>query len=342
MRGQERYRPSGRRFSILVILALGSLTAACQDSGKGQAASIEAIGGVGAQLILDRNGNGGVDQGDTVLVGWTVNLEQPAGGIVASQTTDASGIAIFQEVPVGRIVARVPDSELGDTLNLLPASVQPFILAAFQTAEITPVVTLPTFKVQDVRTLSTGKPLFTEGVALNRLVEGDLTLHIRSGSSYLRILSVEESTGFNTGDSVRVSGRTALDQGVPVLDGKSVFRLRAGSGTPAPIVLSTGEAAGALAGSLDAALVRINGAEILEVVEDGDRGVYLRVDDGTGQVRIRFRRFFQLDPDSIDPETDSISFAVGLLVPVRVGEEVVWEVQPRTTDDVVLLRIQAE
>jgi len=325
------------------VLLGGSLFAgACDEGSTGKVASIDAIGAVGAQLVLDYNGNGRIDQADTVLVGWTVNLEQPAGGLIASETTDQNGIAIFEDVPIGRLVAGVPDSELGDTLNLLPASVQPFVLAALQTAEISPVVTLPSYPVQEVRTLSPGKPLFTTGIALNRLVEGDMTLHIRSGNTYLRVLSLEETTGFGTGDSVRVSGRTALDEGVPVLDGKAVFRLSAGSGTPAPIVLSTGEAAGAQGGSLDAALVRVNAADILGVVDDGDEGVYVRADDGTGEVRVRFRDFFNLDPDEIDPETDSFGFAVGLLVPVRVGEEVVWEVQPRTTDDVVLLRIQTD
>lgn len=324
------------------LLALPLLLTACDESGSGDAASIEAIGAVAAQLYYDANGNGGIDQGDQTLSDWTVTLEQPAGGVIASETTDEEGVAIFEEVPIGRMKAGVPADELGDTLSLLPASVEPFLLPAFQTAELTPVVTLPSFTVEEVRGLPTGKPLFTEGVALNRLVEGDMMLHIRSGGMYLRVLTVEESTTFTVGDSVRVSGRTAVAEGVPVLDGKAVFRIAPRAGIPQPITLTSGEAAGARGGSLDAALVEVSSVDVLQVVDEGDQGVYIRVDDGTGSLRIRFRSYFNLDADSVNPETDSFAFAVGLLVPVRLNDGVVWELHPRTSDDVGLVRTVTE
>ena len=330
-----------RRYTIL-FLTTSLFLGGCDESGGGDAAAIEAIGAVAARLYYDANGDGRIDQGDRTLPNWTVNLEQPAGGVLASETTGEDGLAVFEEVPIGLMKAGVPDDELGDTLSLLPASVEPFLLPAFQTAELTPVVTLPSFTVEEVRGLPAGKPLFTEGMALNSLVEGDRILHIRSGGRYLRILSVDESTGFNAGDSVRVSGRTAVDKGLPVLDGQAVFRVAPRSGSPVPIRLSSGEAAGARSGSLDAALVEVNSVDILEVVDEGDKGVYLRVDDGTGSLRVRFRSYFNLDPDSIDPETDSFAFAVGLLVPVRLNGGVAWELHPRNGDDLRLLRVVTE
>ncbi|MFO8175022.1 MAG: hypothetical protein R6T96_12115 [Longimicrobiales bacterium] len=331
-------RSSLRQLSLAALLAAPLALGGCDDPGKGDVADIEAVGAVGARLIFDTNGNGRVDSGDRVLSGWTVNLEQPAGGLIASQVTDEEGEAIFEEVPVGRLVAGVPDEELGDTVSLLPSSVQPFILEAFQSVQLTSVVTLPSFTVQEVRALPSAKPLFTEGIALNRLVQGDMTLHIWSGSTYLRILSVEEATTFSPGDSVRVSGRTAVDNGVPVLDGQAVFRLVSSARAPTAVKLSTGEAAGARAGSLDAALVEVNSADVLEVLDQGNDGVLVRVDDGTGPLRVRFRSFFNLDPGSVDAETDSFGYAVGLLVPVRLENSVVWEIHPRTPSDVLIVR----
>jgi hypothetical protein len=140
------------------------------------------------------------------------------------------------------------------------------------------------------------------------------------------------------GDSVRVRGRTATDQGVAVLDGQAVFRLGGASEVPTPIALSTGEAAGAQGGSLDAALVRIRDADILDVTDEGDDGVVLNIDDGSGVLALRFREFLGADPDLIDPETDRISVCVGLLVPTRTGQTVAWEIRPRAQSDVAIVR----
>lgn len=320
--------------ALVAVLALS----ACDDPGSGKVVDIEAIGAVGAQLIFDANGNGAVDQLDRPLEGWTVTLEQPAGGLVASEVTGENGVAIFEEVPIGRLVVSVPDDELGDTLSLIPQSTPTFTLGAFQSVELQPVLTLPTYTLFEVRTLPSGKPLFTTGVALNRLAEGDRSLHLKAGTSYLRVAGVDESTTFNIGDSVRVSGRTALDQGVPVLSGQTVYRLTSTGRTPTPINLSTGEAAGARGGALDAALARVTAADVREVWEEADGSVVLRVDDGTGSLRVRFRSFFVINPEFFQIGTDYFQFATGLLVPVRVNDEVVWEIRPRTVDDVQIIR----
>lgn len=327
-----------RSLTLALLPLATALFSACDSPGSGDVAAIEATGGVGAQLIFDANGNGAVDQGDQPLVGWTVNLEQPAGGTVASQVTGENGVAIFEEVPIGQMAASVPADELGDTLYLIPASVPVFTLGAFQSVQLQPVLALPFYPIPEVRTLPSAKPLFTSGVALNRFAEGDRSLHLKSGNNYLRVLDVDESTSFNVGDSVRVAGRTAVDQGVSVLDGRGVYRLAATGRTVTPVSLSTGEAAGARGGALDAALVQVSLATILDVTEDSDGSVVLRIDDGTGSLRLRFRPFFGINPEFFDAGTDYFQFAAGLLVPVRVDDQVVWEIRPRTADDVLIVR----
>jgi len=75
-------------------------------------------------------------------------------------------------------------------------------------------------------------------------------------------------------------------------------------------------------------------ADIIEVIDEGNDGVVLVVDDGTGPLSIRFRAFLDVDPDSIEPDTEDLASGTGLLVPVRVGGAVVWELQPRTIQEV--------
>lgn len=323
--------------ALALVSALAFGPAGCEDPGPGDALSIDAIGAVGGYLVFDANGTGNVDQGDLPLAGWTVNLDQPAGGTVVSGTTGADGLVTFDEVPVGQMVPAVPSGELGDTIFLVPSSAEAFTLGAFQSAEIRPILTLPALPVEEAREAAPGQPIFTEGVALNSLLPGDLSLHIKASGRYLRILSVDQG-GVAIGDSVRVRGRTIVDQGVPMLDGQAVYRLAQASGAPEPILLSTGEAAGARGGSLDAALVGVTFADIETVEDQGDDGVLLIVDDGTGPLMLRFLPALDADADLIDPQTDSFTFAVGLLVPTRVDGVVVWEIRPRTGTDVAMVR----
>ncbi len=327
-----------KRYLAALASAALLLLGACEETSSGNVLSIEATGAVAAQLFFDSNGNGGADQADRPLEGWLVQLRQPAGGVVAGDVTDALGFAIMDQVPVGRLVPSVAEEALGDTLSLIENSARPFTLVAQQQVGVTPTVTLPFFTIAQARDLSPETPVFVEGIALNVFpTEDERDLHLKSGSNYIRVLSVD-SGGVVLGDSVRVRGRTGVFEGVPVLDGKAVYRLTT-SPAPIPVTLTTEEAAGALGGVLDAALVRVFDAEILEVVDRGTNGVNVVVDDGTGPLTIHFRRFLDVDPDAIDADTDRLLGAIGLLVPARIDGVVVWELQPRLVGEVVFVRI---
>ena len=312
--------------------------AGCQDTSSKSVLAIEALGAVAGQLFFDANGNGGADQADRPLEGWTLRLDQPAGGTVASGTTDAEGVVLFEEVPVGRLVPALSEAQLGDTLSPVPGTFPTFTLAALQQVAVVPVVTLPFFSVAEARDLPTENPLFVEGVALNAFpTPEERNLHIKAGGAYIRVLSVD-SGAVAVGDSVRIRGRTGVSEGVPVLDGKVVYRLSAGV-APVPVTLTTGEAAGARGGALDAALVSVFDAEILEVTDGGNDGVSVVVDDGGGPLTLHFRSFLDVDPDAIDPASDRLLGAVGLLVPDRIGGAVVWKLQPRSVGEVVFVRV---
>lgn len=56
------------------------------------------------RVFDDANGNGAADENETGLVGWTVNLEQPAGVIIANQTTADDGSYTFMDLSAGEYV----------------------------------------------------------------------------------------------------------------------------------------------------------------------------------------------------------------------------------------------
>jgi hypothetical protein len=326
-------RPRQQLPAILGV-ALAAFSVSACGSESIDLLTIEAVGTVSGKLVVDSNGSGGADLNDQPLEGWTFELSQPAGGTVVSGVTQADGTILFEDVPVGLLIPVLSDGDLGDTLSLIASTVQPFTLEAGKRVATAPVVTLPFFTLAEARNLPQGKPLFVEGTALNTFPTTlERSLHLKSGGSYIRVLSVDSGT-VAVGDSVRVKGRTALSEGVPVLDGKVVYRLSSAVSPPVPVTLNTGGAADARGGALDAALVGVSTADILNVADEGDDGILVVVDDGSGPLTIRLRAFLNVDPDSIDPEANGLASAVGLLVPVRVAGAVVWELQPRSTQEV--------
>jgi hypothetical protein len=53
------------------------------------------------RIFDDANANGAADENETGLAGWTVNLEQPAGVIIANQTTVEDGSYAFMDLSAG-------------------------------------------------------------------------------------------------------------------------------------------------------------------------------------------------------------------------------------------------
>ena len=327
-----------RRTMVGAFLAalLSAVAGGCRDSGSKDVLTIEALGAVTGQLRFDANGNGEAGQTDPPLEGWTFRLDQPAGGTVVSDVTDSAGAVVFPEVPVGRLIPALSETEMADTLIPIASTFSAFTLSADEEVTIAPLVTLPFYSVAEARELPPEKPLFVEGVALNGFpTSTERDLHLRNGNSFIRVLSVD-SGSVAVGDTVRVRGRTAVSQGVPFLDGTVVYRLGTTSPPPVAVPLGTGEAAGARGGSLDAALASVPEAVILEVRDEGDAGVRMVVDDGSGPVTIHLRAFLNVDPGAIDPETQRLVRATGLLVPTQSGGAVAWELQPRVAFEVVL------
>lgn len=333
-RGTPGRAPRVSRAYVAVLLPLLWLgVGACDDTGDGDPVAVDAAGKVKGQLFLDLNGTGQADGGDEGAEGFTVRLEQPAGGREASATTDTAGRFSFSDVPVGRWVIRLDENQLGDSLDAFGAGFEDFELPFADSVALLPGLTYKTFTLDEVRALDPGLPLFSHGIALNALGSGVRSLHVRSGDTYLRVTGI--LGGFaQPGDSVRVRGRSAREAGQPLLTSGAVFGLETTSIFPEPIALSTSQAASADGGLLDAALVSVSDAEILEVELLDDDDVRVLIDDGSGELELRYQARLNVNHNTLVPDTVFVDLARGLLVPYVDGGETRWRLEPRARSDV--------
>ncbi len=325
-----------RAKAVLTALTAVGVAWACNDPAEPEVLTVDATGTVVGVLFQDFNGSGQADAGDKPVKGWVVRLEQPAGGVLASATTDTAGVFEFTEIPAGEAVLRVDPSMLGDSLELFGVALDPFLLAKDTTSDLRPGVRFLTYDLAVVRSLPTGRVIFTQGVALNSLA-GGRTLHLKGPEGYLRVTDIL-SFGLQPGDSVRVRGRTALENGQTVLTEGAVFLAGSTGQTPEPVVLSTAAADGASSGGLDAALVEVRDADIVSVTDEDEDGIRVVIDDGSGPVVLRYEALLDQNPALLVPDSTTIERARGLLVPWDDAGDVRWEIRPRTKSDVKLVQ----
>ena len=315
--------------TLVFAIALGG----CEEDGARNPLSVQATGTVSGVMFEDRNGDGEAGGGDRPAEGFTITLRQPAGGSHGTVVTDTAGRFTFEDVPIGGLVLEVGEDLLGDTLELFGLALDPFTLGAGEDLRLQPGVSLLAYELAEVRTLAPGRPLFTSGIALNSLNPAVRTLHIKTDEGgYLRIAGIL-SSGLQPGDSVRVRGRTAREAGQPLLQEGAFFFIRATGVIPEPVRVNTFEAAGAISGSLDAAFVQIDTAEILESELLDNDDVRVVVNDGSGPVEILMRAFLGMDDDDFVADTIFFTRARGLLVPYEDAGDTRWRLLPRVRSD---------
>src|SRR5690606_7570072 len=109
-----------------------------------------------------------------------------------------------------------------------------------------------------------GRKVFVDGVALNAWQSfSDSTVHIAGASGYLRATLVRPVDVIED-DSVRLLGTRRTVNGQPVIDDVRIYRIARGVGGWLAKHVGSGTAASADGGALDAALVRISGAEVAD------------------------------------------------------------------------------
>jgi len=311
---------------LATLLGLG----ACDNAGRDLSLPPVVEGGIAVGFYFDRDGTGTFTTADTVFAGARVALLLPEGtDTIRTAVSGADGIAIFDSVPVGTWRIQVDRAGLGDSIAVVVGDTGTIRLLAttdsigagrtirlgFQ--EVTPAA---------ARLLPAGRRVFVRGRVLAGLQYfTDSSSHLVGGGSALRVTGARHRpgrTGNNPGDSVAVLGTTGRLAGQPVLLGGLVTSLAEG---PAPIAVTVtlAEARNAMGGTLDAALVQLPQAAIVDTATNGDAfDVSLAIDGDTVIVRVDDR--LAINPLVFAPTR--LVTTRGVLVPVGDGS---WVVRPR-------------
>jgi len=326
-------RSGGRTPRCALTIAAVVTCAACGSSGDVTRVDVDAVGSVAGILFLDLDGGGTLDGADTPLANLRVTLGTSGSASFQEVTTDGEGAFFIDEVPVGTYAVRAAASSLGDSLEVgTPVSVT---VRQGETSTANVGLSFPRFDLEEIGALEVGRRVFTTGIALNvRLPFGDGRVHLRGSAGALRAESVERRT-FSTGDSLRLLGRTAVRDGSPVLEDVTVSVLVSQAAVPIPIEVTTATAAAAEGGTIDAELVRIRDARILDTATvAGD--VVLTVDDGTGPLEVLLQAFQSYDLSSLEPDpVVRVGSMTGLLVPLVEGDgSTRWRLVPRGSFDI--------
>jgi uncharacterized repeat protein (TIGR01451 family) len=307
------------------------------DATDVQLLEVSGTGVIFGQAYLDLSGNGAIDSGDAPLVGARVLLASPSlRDTLVVTTTGANGLYVITAVPVGTHALALESRVLGDSLVALGPTAT-VTVALGDTAQVNLGVSYPHLTLEQVRGASPGRRVFTTGVALNpRQNFSDGEVYLKGATTYLRATNVER-IALATGDSVRLLGRTRLDNGQPVLDSVTPRILVPQAQIPVPVEVTPGLARTAGGGALDAALVRIRNAEITDTSTMGG-SFHFWAYVGADSVEVVLRHFLGIPTTGIRPDTVvRISQAAGLLSPRQGGSgSVRWRLLPRDASDIVL------
>ena len=174
--------------SLAALLALSFTISGCRETDlAGSILSIDAEGVIVGLVYLDHNGNDVADASDVGVEGLEVRLfVAGTQSLSGSAITDASGVFVAEDVPVGRLRLEVDSTFLGDSLAVFDFDDGEFTLRAGDTLVISVGVTFPAFTIAEVRSLPVGTKGFTEGIVLNAPNPfGDGSLHLQAGEAYL-------------------------------------------------------------------------------------------------------------------------------------------------------------
>ena len=247
--------------------------------------------------------------------------------MVASTLSGAAGSYLIPFVPVGSYDIAVDSASLGDSLRVERVEPGEVVLGGSDTAIVQVALDRKVVTVAAARA-TPGRRLAVEGVLLNGWATfGDSSVHLSDATGAIRALRLP---GLNlaAGDSVRLVGTTGTEHGQPVLEDPVVTALGR-SRIPSPTPTTTGVAARAADGRLDAALVRVTSARVIDARSTAAGNFTLRVDDGSGLLDV------VIEPEagvtSEVPITPGVTVSVtGLLSPIREGA---WRLRPRNAVD---------
>jgi hypothetical protein len=328
----------GRRGWVL-LAALLVAAAGCVERGVDRILAINSSGALGGLVFLDRNGNLTQDAGEGPVQGIAVQvLPRGTRTPVARLVSSIAGTIGTGDLPVGDYDLVVETATIPDSLRLIqmtssgaPLVVPTVRLIATDTADVRVVLSFPTVKVRDARSMAPSRRVFVEGVALNAWTTyGDSTLHVADSTGVMRVIRAAQSA-VSAGQLVRVLGTTDARDGQGILTDATLIPVGTGQ-LPEPVLLTTSAASRADAGRRDAALAQVSSATILSGQTNVAGDFILTVTDGSGLLDIVIDRHTGISTTPYVPGASLV--AVGLLVPS--GQAALWHLKPRSALDLTV------
>jgi len=313
-------------FLFVALLALG----ACDNAGRELTLPPVAQGGILVGFYLDRDASGTLTPADTVFAGARVALLAAQGtDTIRTAVSGANGVATFTDVPVGTWRVLVDRAAFGDSIAVVVGDTGTIRLLATTDSiagartirlgyqEVTPA---------EARSLPAGRRVFVRGRVLAGLqFFSDSSTFLSGGGGTLRVTGATHRpgrAGNNPGDSVAVLGTTGTLLGQPVLLGGLVATLGEG---PAPIAtaVTLAEARVAVGGTLDAALVQLPEATIVDTAST-PQGFDITIASASDTARVRIDS--KLNINSLAFAPGRLLTTRGILIPNGDGT---WLVRPR-------------
>ena len=334
------FRPSRGGFHPLRLLLplvatlLGLALPGCEGADDRHVLSLEERGAAEGFTFLDLDRSGARSGGEATLPGVELGFV-PSGSrdTVATVTSGEDGDFRLADLLVGSYEVAVGGPVLGDSLVVTAIAPERFHVSPGGTSEITIGISFPVYDIPAINEQSPGTRLYAEGVVLNGL--GSLpgsALHLWDGQRALRTVGVANFP-HSVGDSVRILGRVSQEGQRRVLSEGQGFRIAEATAPPEPQPLLTHEARGAKDGSLDGALVEVEGAVVSDI-RPVDAGIVATASDGSGSLGIRIpnSHLSQAGISSLQP--GAVLSVRGILLPGP--QEGTWELRTRSGEDLTV------
>ena len=321
-----------RSYGLALPLALGLF--GCPNAGSDLGFNSTTTGRVLVGLYLDRDGSRTFSPVvDTVFRNARVALLTRDGGdTVRTALSDAEGVATFDGVPIGEYTVGVAAASIGDSIAVADVDPEEVRLDAGGVADSVVVrLSYPELSIRQARALPLGRRAFIRGVVLAGVQSfRDTTSHVSDSSGQLRLTRVSlrgGATGSTPGDSVTVLGTASTRAGQPTLDLALISKIGSRP-PPTPFSLSTGAAATASGGVLDAALAQVIGVIITDTVTQAP-DFLVTANDGSGSLKILIDPSLPIARTAFRPGRSMN--VTGVLVPDGLGN---WMLRPRVAADV--------
>lgn len=314
-----------KRVLGFLLLAIG-----CSNAGSDLGILPSARRTIQVKVLLDRDASGSETSADTIYANARVRL-LPAGGgkAIDSALSNTQGIVFFENVPLGRYSISVTP---GDSVSLAGTDPSEATLLAgvdVQTSVLALLV-YPGPPIRQVRQLPLGQRVLIRGLILVGVPSfRDTTAHVQDTSGYIRLtrVSLRGGSSNSPGDTVAVIGTTSTRAGQPTLD-QAIVTTLGGRPSPIPISISTAAARNANNGALDAALVLVTGAIIVDTATVAP-DFRVTGNDGSGPLTILIDAQVGFNQSQFIPgKTMNLR---GVLVPTGTGQ---WQLKPRFSSDI--------